>query len=433
MGHTLLCVLDLFCSMKASVILEEGWTEIFFGERITLRCDIQGAEGTQWTYDWRRDKSNLYSTDSKFNTVYGSDSGKYSCRGRSNKLTTEWSEAIRWTVSDRPRASLRADKTVIPAGGSITLTCSVDVSSGWKYYWNRRTSVYSGVQPINDQSDTVSVSEKFVWSAVNPDRVQHFTSESVSLTCEGNSAEWRVRKFSDEGHLPSCSNWRTMTGSTCNIKSTSHSDIGVYWCESASGEFSNTVNITVHDTDIVLVSPVHPVTEGDSVILGCRLRGQNKLSNVFFYHNNKRVQSDTRGELNISAVSESHEGFYRCEHSGKKSPQSWMSVTFVSMRQSEELKALEMTTAHAGSRGERLWDNKGGSGCESRPQSDVSVYETIKEPENTEHGESSDVAYSLIQLKNVTKKGKKQKPVESCVYSDVKIRSSAGTRRYNNC
>ncbi|XP_028260919.1 natural killer cell receptor 2B4-like [Parambassis ranga] len=56
---------------------------------------------------------------------------------------------------------LRADKTVIPAGGSVALTCSVDVSSGWKYYWIRRTSESSGAQIIKSEtsSKTVSVSE----------------------------------------------------------------------------------------------------------------------------------------------------------------------------------------------------------------------------------------------------------------------------------
>ncbi|CAI5669162.1 unnamed protein product [Oreochromis niloticus] len=80
---------------------------------------------------------------------------------------------------------------------------------------------------------------------VSPDRVQHFTSDSVSLTCEGNVTEWRVRKFSEDGRLYSeC--WRN-NGSTCNIN-TSKSHTAVYWCESRSGEFSSAVNITVQIT-----------------------------------------------------------------------------------------------------------------------------------------------------------------------------------------
>ncbi|CAI5669102.1 unnamed protein product [Oreochromis niloticus] len=159
---------------------------------------------------------------------------------------------------------------------------------------------------------------------VSPDRVQHFTSDSVSLTCEGNFTEWRVRKFSEDGRLSDC---RRMTGSTCNIN-TSKSDTGVYWCESGSGEFSSAVNITVQNdgNGPILVSPVHPVTEGASVSLSCSLKTQKILSNVFFYHNDKLIQNDPRGELKISAVSKSDEGFYKCQYSGRESAQSWMSV-----------------------------------------------------------------------------------------------------------
>ncbi|PWA19111.1 hypothetical protein CCH79_00021038, partial [Gambusia affinis] len=93
---------------------------------------------------------------------------------------------------------------------------------------------------------------KFIWSAdprpaaslsVNPDRVQHFRSESVTLSCEGNSTQWRVMRFTERDRLLSCSSWGTRTVSTCTIKPY-WLNSGVFWCESKSGEFSNAVNIT---------------------------------------------------------------------------------------------------------------------------------------------------------------------------------------------
>ncbi|XP_038161171.1 uncharacterized protein LOC119796614 [Cyprinodon tularosa] len=118
-----------------------------------------------------------------------------------------------------------------------------------------------------------------------------------------------------------------MNRSTCGINMDWYHS-GVYWCESGSEHFSNAVNITVQEdiNGIILVSPVHPVTEGDPVTLSCRDKEQKLLSNVFFYHNNKLIHNDGREDLNISTVSKSDEGFYKCEHSGKKSPQSWMAV-----------------------------------------------------------------------------------------------------------
>ncbi|KAF3837232.1 hypothetical protein F7725_004696 [Dissostichus mawsoni] len=117
----------------------------------------------------------------------------------------------------------------------------------------------------------------FVWSGgqfefiasltVSPDSVQHFTKTSVSLSCEGNSTEWRVMRFSKPDYLYPCSSWGTMTGSTCRI---------------------------TNDGDIILLKT-------------------QTVYNVDFYRNNKLIQNDTRSELTISAVSKSDEGFYKCK------------------------------------------------------------------------------------------------------------------------
>ncbi|XP_014870546.1 low affinity immunoglobulin gamma Fc region receptor III-like [Poecilia latipinna] len=270
-------------------------------------------------------------------------------------------------------------------GASVTLSCEVEYgSTGWRFYWykvvpdlsqndykydplpgsingtgensfiihgQKQTAGFACRAGRGNPEYLTDYSEpKFIWSAdphpaaslsVSPDREQHFTSESVTLNCGGNSTEWRVKEygensdglisFSDEyeiisgRQLSDCSNSWEMTGSSCTIKSRwGHK--AVFWCESGSGEFSNAVNISINDEDLLLVSPVHPVTEGASVTLSCRLRGENKLSDVIFYHNDKLIQNDGRGELKISAVSQSDEGFYKCEHSGEVSTQSWMGV-----------------------------------------------------------------------------------------------------------
>ncbi|KAM6894349.1 uncharacterized protein PEZ65_022041 isoform 2-T2 [Lycodopsis pacificus] len=182
---------------------------------------------------------------------------------------------------------------------------------------------------------------KFVWSgdlhpaaslSVSPDRVQHFNKDSLSLSCEGNSTEWRVSRFIKSGSLTHCSYWGTMNGSTCNMNR--HWTSGVFWCESET-QFSNAANITKQDGDVILVSPVRPVTEGHSVTLGCKLKTENVLQNVDFYKNGKLIQDDTREELFISAVTKSDEGFYQCRGTDSTqglrslmSAESWLSVKY---------------------------------------------------------------------------------------------------------
>uniref|UniRef100_A0AAX7SY38 Ig-like domain-containing protein n=1 Tax=Astatotilapia calliptera TaxID=8154 RepID=A0AAX7SY38_ASTCA len=326
------------------------------GGSVTLSCSVEGSAG--WKFDWFRRDS--VSSKAQIRSASSSNSGNYRCKGRmksSQHETTEWSDSVTLTVSDNePRPVLTVSPSWLSPGASVTLNCEVEhPSAGWSFYWYKAllpdgSGTAQDSYIIHGQTHTAGYvcragrgdpeyhtdhsRPKFVWSAdvhsaasltVSPDRVQHFTSDSVSLTCEGNFTEWRVRKFSEDGRL--YSDCRRMTGSTCDIN-TSKSDTAVYWCESGSGEFSSAVNITVQNdgNGPILVSPVHPVTEGASVSLSCSLRTQKILSNVFFYHNDKLIQNDPRGELKISAVSKSDEGFYKCQYSGRESAQSWMSV-----------------------------------------------------------------------------------------------------------
>uniref|UniRef100_A0A3B4VSF2 Ig-like domain-containing protein n=1 Tax=Seriola dumerili TaxID=41447 RepID=A0A3B4VSF2_SERDU len=440
---------------RVTVPLQPSWSVIYRGEKITVRCEIQGGGDTGWTYEWRTTSSNNPPSHSEYtiSRVTESHSGGYWCRGISDYYLTEWSRVMTLTVSpNKPQASLTAGSRVLPAGGRVTLTCSVNPSPGWKYYWYREnklseplnrhdavsqttgttsvsqeglywcrggrgdpvyythfsqavridtivsntavvtlqpnwTEIYRGetitvsceiqgggdtewtyewetnisLKPSNQHEYRISSASSShsgdyrcrgrmksaqhnttEWSdsvkltvydsksdhiSLSPDRAQHFNSDSVSLSCEGNSTEWRVRRFDESNYLSHCSDWGRMTGSTCNIYSYGPSN-AVYWCESGSGEFSNTVNITVQNYythGIILLSPVRPVTEGESVTLGCKLKTEH-LSSVFFYQNDKLIQNGSRVELNISAVSQSDEGFYKCQSSGRVSAQSWMSV-----------------------------------------------------------------------------------------------------------
>ncbi|MCI4377151.1 hypothetical protein PGIGA_G00200260, partial [Pangasianodon gigas] len=102
----------------------------------------------------------------------------------------------------------------------------------------------------------------------------------------------------------------SVSGSTCNISFLSTSHTGVYWCQSESGGRSNPVNITVHNGDVILDSPVHPVTEGHPLTLRCLYRNPNiSDSGADFYKNNLVLQNQTTGEMTIHTVSKSDESF----------------------------------------------------------------------------------------------------------------------------
>uniref|UniRef100_A0A672FG09 Ig-like domain-containing protein n=2 Tax=Salarias fasciatus TaxID=181472 RepID=A0A672FG09_SALFA len=346
---------------KPVITQQPSWSQIFQGEKITLTCEVQGGEKTDWRYYWRRNSRSLPNEDEKLLQFTASESfnGDYKCmttrRDDFYSLTT-WSEAFTVSVL-RPKLSV-SPSWLIP-GASVTLICHTEPpSAGWSFYWfkavpNSQDSYTYEPLPgtssgtannsftVHGQTHTAGYAcsagrgdpliytqhsrPTFVWSSgvhpsasltVNPDRVQHFTSESLSLTCEGNSSQWRLIRFLTDDSLLSFLPPATINGSTY-IKNEAPRK-AVYWCESGT-EFSNAVNISTHSDGVILVSPVYPVPVGESVTLLCVMKTGNISSDVFFYKNNKLIENERLGEMKISAVSESDEGFYKCQYNGRES------------------------------------------------------------------------------------------------------------------
>ena len=89
---------------------------------------------------------------------------------------------------------------------------------------------------------------------------------------------------------------------------------------------ADTISSFTDGSSVILVSPVHPVTEGHSVTLHCKHKTDSSPSNVDFYRNTVLVQNKTNGEMLIPVVSRSDEGFYMCKYSEEESPESWLAV-----------------------------------------------------------------------------------------------------------
>ncbi|XP_026081672.1 leukocyte immunoglobulin-like receptor subfamily B member 3 [Carassius auratus] len=342
---------------------------VFRGEKVTLRCDIYDEGVTSWRYSWYKEDSDSVFSDQQehtFMSVTESDAGKYSCDGFKGSRWSQKSDAVTLTVSD-PRAVLSVSpQNWLTEGDPVTLICEVhSFSTGWTFSWFTLTVSPDQYDQLSDSSrgaggnytvSSVALNhtgvyvcraerEKSVYKTpfsntqllwvtgvsppvsliVSPSRTQHFTSVSLSLSCEdqSNSTGWRVRRYTDAGRLEDCS---LRGGSTCTFSSTVPSHTGVYWCESEFGEKHHPVNITVH-SGVILESPVHPVTEGDHLILRCLYQHTTPANlRADFYKDGSLIQNQTT-EMNITTVSKSHEGFYYCKHPTRgESPKSWISV-----------------------------------------------------------------------------------------------------------
>ncbi|XP_036072270.1 uncharacterized protein LOC112141294 isoform X1 [Oryzias melastigma] len=113
---------------------------MFRGETITLTCEVQGGEGVQWEYQWRTPQSQTSWRNNKDWTITASISGEYSCKSRSTYYSyssTNWSEALRLSVSaHKPKSELNMTKS--PVEGRVNMSCLVkNSSSGWRFFWFR--------------------------------------------------------------------------------------------------------------------------------------------------------------------------------------------------------------------------------------------------------------------------------------------------------
>ncbi|XP_073669805.1 Fc receptor-like protein 2 [Paramisgurnus dabryanus] len=356
---------------------------VFRGETVTLTCVINGGGVSSWQYSWYKD-SIIQQNKFQYYTLKSateSDAGKYTCRGTETRGSrySHISNAVTLTVSDKPQTvlSVSPDRW-LTEGDSVTLMCEVRSSStGWTFSWftvqnfdfsvnkddyelvsnssggskgiytvSSVTVKHTGVymcraergDPVyhteysNTQTLWITGVSPSVSLIIRPNRSQHFSSESLSLSCEDHSKStgWTVRRYTDKLKSCSSSDWRsTGTTSTCTIRYLEASDTGVYWCQSESGEKLHLVNISVHNADVILDSPVHPVTEGDPLTLRCLYRDKNPSNlRAEFYKDGSVVQNQTTGDMMIiPTVSKSHEGFYYCKHPERgESPKSWISV-----------------------------------------------------------------------------------------------------------
>ncbi|XP_055362970.1 uncharacterized protein LOC129603814 [Betta splendens] len=281
----------------AVLTFDPSRSRYFTGQSVTFTCDMKVDKRTDWETRIIKNGGEIASYNGyRIKALSTGDSGRYQCfsvHRKTNHIKT--SETIDLIVSDEAQCVLTASPSWLSPGASVALSCEVEPpSAGWRFYWYQtvpdgshssyRYELLPGSEHGTEQGSymldghthtagyvcraargepvyyTDYSKAAFVWSGdvdpsasltVSPDTVQHFTRDSVSLSCEGNSTEWRVRRFPEGGFLSSCSNWTT-SGSRCDII-TSQSGSAVFWCESGSGHFSNSVNITVHgefDCDI---------------------------------------------------------------------------------------------------------------------------------------------------------------------------------------
>ncbi|XP_058251193.1 carcinoembryonic antigen-related cell adhesion molecule 5-like [Hemibagrus wyckioides] len=329
-------------------------THVFTGERITLRCDIQGGGDTQWTYSWKKN-NNEDKTMQVFiiQSVKVSDSGTYTCsiKGRDSQ-SSETSDAVKLTVSAKPKPTVRVTpQSSVYTGDTVTLSCELQQGTGWGFQWYRNNQLqnlnseqkntlnvtvdnagereYKCIairRNYNTQSSystefsdpvkiTVNARPKPV-ASIDPDN-QVFSGETVTLRCDIQDESvsiWQYSWYKDASHSP------VSSGQVYRISGVEVTHTGKYTCRGAerggsrSSHSSDAVTLTVSakPTPTVRVNPQSSVYTGDTVTLSCEL--QQETGWEFLWYRNNQLQNQYRVQENTLKVTVDNAGEteYKC-------------------------------------------------------------------------------------------------------------------------
>ncbi|KAK3566672.1 hypothetical protein QTP86_002952 [Hemibagrus guttatus] len=94
--------------------------QVFSGETVTLRCDIQDKSVSSWQYSWYKDASHSPVSSVQVYRISGVEvthTGKYTCRGaeRGGSRSSHSSDAVTLTVSG-PKSSVGTVGLVVGLG-----------------------------------------------------------------------------------------------------------------------------------------------------------------------------------------------------------------------------------------------------------------------------------------------------------------------------
>ncbi|XP_046700529.1 B-cell receptor CD22-like [Silurus meridionalis] len=295
--------------------------QVFSGDTVTLRCEIQDESVSRWQYSWYKDGSlSLVSIVQMYtiSSVEVTHTGKYTCKGRERSdahCSSHLSDAtpcFNPTARPKPVASINPDKQVF-SGETVTLSCEIQDKSvsRWQCSWYKDASLSpvssvqmyrissvevthtgkytckgreSGGSRSSHLSDavtlTVSVKPKPV-ASINPDK-QVFSGDTVTLRCEiqdESVSRWQYSWYKDASLSP------VSSVPMYRISSVEVTHTGKYTCKgresggSRSSHLSDAVTLTVsaklrnflwdRRTDVLLMaSKIYP----DKPVLGPDLR-----------------------------------------------------------------------------------------------------------------------------------------------------------------
>uniref|UniRef100_A0A673MJ06 Ig-like domain-containing protein n=1 Tax=Sinocyclocheilus rhinocerous TaxID=307959 RepID=A0A673MJ06_9TELE len=250
----------------------EPQSSLFTGDSVTLRCEVDRS-WDEWEFIWIKDM-NTESTEAVNKTIDSvkvSDGGEYRCRARRGGHYTDYSEPVTVTIYERPKAkvTIKPDQRVF-RGETVTLRCDIDGEgvTGWQYSWYKDSSANA----FSDQQEHTfrSVTE----------------SDAGKYSCYGAERVGSCRsQHSDEVTLTFIYTWYVKN----NLKTSCFYNVTMVFIFFDYLQSTYVSSISV--VGVILESPVHPVTEGDTLTLRCLHQNTSSVLRADFYKDESLIQN----------------------------------------------------------------------------------------------------------------------------------------------
>ncbi|KAK3568181.1 hypothetical protein QTP86_034774 [Hemibagrus guttatus] len=343
--------------------------QVFSGETVTLRCDIQDESVSSWQYSWYKDASHSPVSSVQVYRISGVEvthTGKYTCRGaeRGGSRSSHSSDAVTLTVSAKPKATVRVNpQSSVYTGDTVTLSCELQQETGWEFYWYKNNQRLQS--PTSEEMNTLKVTVKDagettyqcrahrgnyntefsdpvkitarakpkVTVRVNP-QSSVYTGDTVTLSCElQQETGWEFHWYKNNQWLQS------LPSEEMNKLKVTVKDAGetTYQCRARRGnyntEVSDPVKITarVRPKPVTSINPDNQVFSGETVTLRCDIQDEIVSSWQYSWYKDASHSPVSSVQVyRISGVEVTHTGKYTCrgaEGGGSRSSHSSDAVT----------------------------------------------------------------------------------------------------------
>ncbi|CAN2391184.1 high affinity immunoglobulin gamma Fc receptor, partial [Pristimantis euphronides] len=161
----------------------------------------------------------------------------------------------------------------------------------------------------------------------SPNYRKIFTTESITMTCDGGSAI-------GEGvtYIWYKDNSSVYNGKYYTIRSAKTSHSGNYQCQTRPGEISDPARLDVSDGRVILQTPLH-VYEGDEITIRCHHNPGYGGGRTIFYKGYSVIRAlSDNAEYYIGNVDRTTAGTYRCRKEVQYVSQFFEDQVFVSVQ-----------------------------------------------------------------------------------------------------